>query len=165
MLNCEQNGKSQNFWGRWVEEGMNPKPIQWLFLFFHLVQNSFDLHCSYLNINSLVQLTRERDKGIVRGKSRKSWERRPSFMLCRPVKIPLINLAVSWPSQISPTEQRKTWNGRLLLVSLRWSGAFLFSRHVTDVCYGQWSFWIYKTQICTVQNVQDRHWLNFRSDP
>lgn len=37
------------------------------------------------------KLTGERGKGIVRGKSRKSWERRPSFMLCRPVKIPLIN--------------------------------------------------------------------------
>ena len=53
----------------------------------------------------------------------------------------ILDLAVSWPSQILPTEQRKIWNGRLLLVSLRRSGAFLFSQHVTDVCNGQWSFW------------------------
>ena len=53
----------------------------------------------------------------------------------------ILDLAVSWPSQILPTEQRKIWNSRLLLVSLRWSGAFPFSQHVTDVCNGQWSFW------------------------
>ena len=77
--------------GSGSKKGWTQNPSNNCFCRHPLVRNPFDLHCSYLNINSLVQLTGERGKGIVRGKSRKSWERRPSFMLCRPVKIPLTN--------------------------------------------------------------------------